>query len=67
MNVRLRTPSDQPRLEQFLAQHRDSSMFLRANARRAGLEYRGELFQATYVAVLDNENVVACMSETTLW
>ena len=28
-------------LETFLALHRDSSMFLRANLRRAGLSYQG--------------------------
>lgn len=50
VDLRLLTPVDEGPLEEFLAAHRDSSMFLRANARRAGLAYRGEPFQATYAA-----------------
>ncbi len=40
---------DAGRLEAFLVQHRDTSMFLRANARRAGLVYEGHRFQGVYV------------------
>ena len=50
MNLRLLSPSDESLLEAFLSSHRDSSMFLRANARRAGLAYRGEPYQAVYAA-----------------
>jgi uncharacterized protein len=42
-------PEDATLLEAFLVGHRDSSMFLRSNAQRAGLEDRGEALQATYV------------------
>ncbi|HLQ77901.1 MAG TPA: GNAT family N-acetyltransferase [Terriglobia bacterium] len=50
--------SDTVLLEEFLAPHRDSSMFLRSNAHRAGLEYRGEVLQAIYVAAFRNEKVI---------
>jgi len=41
--------NDAALLEAFLSQHRDSSMFLRSNAQRAGLEDHGQHLQATYV------------------
>jgi uncharacterized protein len=50
METRLLDASDAAELEVFLAAHRDSSMFLRSNARKAGLVFLGERFQATYVA-----------------
>ena len=48
MQIRQLATGDELRLEAFLASHRDSSMFLRSNARRAGLGYAGERFQAIY-------------------
>jgi GNAT superfamily N-acetyltransferase len=58
MDLRLLTPIDQPLLDGFLALHRDSSMFLRANARRAGLAYRGEPFQAIYAAAFHDDRII---------
>src|ERR1700730_13505787 len=55
---RLLTPFDESLLEEFLVSHRDSSMFLRANARRAGLAYLGEPFQAIYAAALGDGRVI---------
>lgn len=55
---RLLTPVDESLLEEFLVSHRDSSMFLRANVRRAGLTYRGEAFQAVYAAAFRNGRVI---------
>ncbi|HEU4578345.1 MAG TPA: GNAT family N-acetyltransferase [Polyangiaceae bacterium] len=49
MEPRLLLPADAALLEAFLAQHRDSSMFLRSNARHGGLVDRGKYLQATYV------------------
>lgn len=49
---------DESKLETFLASHRDSSMFLRANAQRAGLVDRGEPFQATYAAAVEDGRVI---------
>ena len=51
--LRVLRPGDEAALEAFLAQHADTSMFLRANARSAGLVDRGQPLQATYVAQLD--------------
>jgi GNAT superfamily N-acetyltransferase len=50
MAARQLDASDAGALEAFLVVQRDTSMFLRSNARRSGLEYRGERYQATYVA-----------------
>jgi len=58
MHLRVLAPSDGPLLEAFLASHRDSSMFLRANARRAGLEYRGAPFEASYAAAFRGDEIV---------
>ena len=58
MNLRLLTPADESLLEEFLASHRDSSMFLRANARRAGLTYRGKPFQAIYAAAFHDDRMI---------
>ncbi len=48
MEARLLGRDDLGLLEDFLREHRDSSMFLRCNLQRAGLEDHGERFQATY-------------------
>jgi len=50
--LRLLRPGDEAALETFLARHADTSMFLRSNARSAGLSDRGQPLQATYVAAL---------------
>jgi uncharacterized protein len=55
--LRVLRPGDEAALEAFLAHHADTSMFLRANARSAGLVDRGQPLQATYVAQLDGEIV----------
>jgi hypothetical protein len=59
MSVRVLSNSDEAQLEAFLKRHADSSMFLRSNARAAGLEYRGEPLQADYVAAFEGERIVA--------
>ena len=64
MTIRLLTQSDAEPLEAFLVQHRDSSMFLRSNARRAGLVYSGEAFQAHYVAAFRGGEIVAVVAHT---
>ncbi len=43
---------DLPLLMQFLQSHREASLILLSNARRAGLEDQGKAFQGTYVASL---------------
>src|SRR2546427_598035 len=56
--LRLLRPGDEGALETFLARHADSSMFLRSNARAAGLVDRGAPGQATYVAALERGEIV---------
>src|SRR5712691_3680991 len=55
--VRLLVLGDEVRLERFLEQHRDSSMFLRANLRRAGIAYDGQPYQCTYVGMIRQDDV----------
>ena len=52
------TPADKSSLETFLALHRDSSMFLRANVRRAGLTYQGLRGEANYAGAFRDDRVV---------
>lgn len=55
----LLTTGDEAELDAFLEPRADSSMFLRGNARAAGLVDRGEPLQATYVAARENGAIVA--------
>jgi len=55
--LRLLRPGDEAVLDAFLAGHADTSMFLRANARSAGLSDRGEPMQGTYVAALEGGRI----------
>jgi GNAT superfamily N-acetyltransferase len=48
MTIRRLVQADHPDYERFLAGHAETSMFLRANARAAGLDYAGEPLQARY-------------------
>lgn len=48
-------------LERFLSRHAATSMFLRSNARAAGLEDHGELFHATYIGAFDDAELVGVM------
>jgi GNAT superfamily N-acetyltransferase len=47
--LRVLGAEDGERLEAFLRRHRDTSMFLRSNARQAGLVYTGKRLEAVYV------------------
>ncbi len=53
MEIRLLGPGDEARLDAFLSAHRDSSMFLRSNARRGGLEFREGTYQGVYYGALE--------------
>lgn len=57
--IRPLAPGDEPALDAFLISHRDSSMFLRANARRAGLADGGEPLHGSYVAAVHDGAIVA--------
>jgi uncharacterized protein len=59
MDLRVLTAGDEERLEAFLAAHRDTSMFLRSNARRAGLVYEGAPYQAVILGAFDGGTLTA--------
>jgi uncharacterized protein len=59
IELRILDGRDAARLEAFLVQHRDTSMFLRSNARTAGLEYAGQRRQATYAGGFRGGQLVA--------
>ena len=56
-DLRLLRPGDEAALDGFLAAYADTSMFLRANARSAGLTDRGEPMQGTYVAAIESGRI----------
>lgn len=62
MMLRRLTDGDEALLEEFLAFHADSSMFLRSNARRAGLAYSGKPFQAVYAAAFRDGRVIGVVA-----
>ena len=57
--IRVLRPGDEAALEEFLAPRALTSMFLRSNARAAGLLDRGEPMQATYAAAFEEGRLVA--------
>lgn len=51
-------PGDEAKLEFFLAQTPESSMFLRSNLARAGIVDRGEPFQGSYAGAFEDGRLV---------
>ncbi len=51
-------PGDEGRLDAYLALHPATSLFLRSNIRRAGLEDRGQRYQGRYAALVDDAGLV---------
>ena len=41
MTIKLLTSSDTAKLEEFLAPHQSSSMFICSNLKKGGIEYKG--------------------------
>jgi GNAT superfamily N-acetyltransferase len=64
--IRVLGPGDEAALEEFLAPLADSSMFLLANSRKAGLVDRGLPFQATYAAAFAGERIVGVAAHSWL-
>jgi predicted GNAT family acetyltransferase len=62
MRIRALQSGDEAQLEAFLSHHYQTSMFLRSNVRQAGLLDRGNAFEATYVAALENDEIVAVVA-----
>jgi ribosomal protein S18 acetylase RimI-like enzyme len=58
VEIRTLSSGDEAALEAFLIPHAESSMFLRGNARAAGLVDRGAPLQGTYVAAIENGAIV---------
>jgi len=61
-DIRRLTAQDHAGLECFLRQYAPTSMFLRSNARAAGLDDCGELFQATYLGAFEGAELVGVMA-----
>jgi len=55
--LRLLRPGDDAALHAFLAAHADTSMFLRGNARSAGLIDHGGPMEATYAASIEGGSI----------
>lgn len=53
MSIRRLAQADYPAFEAFLSRKPETSMFMRSNARQAGLDYAGEPFQALYWGAFD--------------
>jgi predicted GNAT family acetyltransferase len=53
MEIRTLYEADRAEVERFLVRHADSSMFLRSNIWHCGFRYRGEHYEADYVAALE--------------
>jgi uncharacterized protein len=62
MDIRLLDSSDASLLDAFLVGHRDTSMFLRSNIRRVGLNFRPEAFHAVYVAAFDGGQITGVVA-----
>ena len=60
--TRLLHPRDEVALDAFLRAHAASSMFLRSNLRAAGIEDRGETYQARYVGLFRRDELVAVVA-----
>jgi GNAT superfamily N-acetyltransferase len=63
-DIRLLRPEDAAQLEAFLVAHADSSMFLRSNARRGGVVFRGQPFQATYAGAFHRGAIVGVVAHS---
>ncbi len=59
MELKTLSIGDEQALEDFLAPHASSSMFLLSNSRAAGLVDRGAPLQGTYVAALDGREIIS--------
>jgi predicted GNAT family acetyltransferase len=57
--IRILGAGDEERLDRFLMQHADSSLFLRSNLKVAGLVDRGQALQGTYAAAFRQGGIVA--------
>jgi RimJ/RimL family protein N-acetyltransferase len=57
-HVRALVPGDEQKLERFLLERPDTTLFLRGNLRAVGLVDDGERYQGSYAAAFENERIV---------
>ena len=62
MHIRPLDPQDAPQLEAFLLPRRDSSMFLRSNAKRGGLNHSEGTLEQTFVGALQDGEIVGVVA-----
>ncbi len=60
--IRVLTAGDEERLDAFLREHADSTLFLRSNLRAAGIVDGGRPLQATYAAWVEDNKVQGVVS-----
>ena len=63
MRVRTLGPGDEARLEDFLRPYVDSSLFLLSNSRQVGFLDHGERFEGTYLAALEDGQIVGVVAQ----
>lgn len=63
-SIRKLLPGDEDKLASFLKPRMASSMFLLGNLHRAGLVYRGERYQGTYVASLEDGRITGVIAHS---
>ena len=61
-SIRILKPGDEAALEAFLLPRVESSMFLMGNMRAAGLADRGQIYQGTYAARLQDGKIVGVVA-----
>ncbi len=62
METRKLLPADLETLDSFLREHADSSVLLRSNARRVGLSYAGNPYEATWVGAFEHGRLVGVVA-----
>ena len=62
IDIRILDNSDRQAFEDFLKDHRDSSMFLRSNALRVGLEFRDAPLHALFTGAIEGERITGVVA-----
>ena len=63
MHIRPLDSQDEPQLEEFLHPRRDTSMFLRSNAKRGGLNHSGRTARETFVGAFHDGKIVGVVAQ----
>lgn len=62
--IRILVPADSEALDHFLKEKTAEAYFLRSNAKKAGLTYNGEAFQAEYIGAFKDKRLVGVIAYT---